>query len=180
VLVRAQDDVDPSGYRTAVREQVRAVAGARTGGSITQRAIIADAVTLVLRVVLALLAAAVVIAIVGIANTLALSVLERGRELAVQRALGMTRRQLRSSLTAEALLLAVVGAVLGIVLGIAYGWAGARSLFGAALDGGVPLVVPWDRVVAMALLAALAGALASVLPGRRAARSSPVAALASE
>jgi putative ABC transport system permease protein len=179
LFARATSDADPSAYRTAVREEVRGVTGARTGGFITQRAEIADAVTIVLRVVLALLGAALVIAIVGIANTLALSVLERSRELAVQRALGMTRRQLRAGLTAEALLLALVGAVLGIVLGIGYGWAGARSLFGGTVSD-VPLVVPWGQVGAMALVAALAGALASVLPGRRAARSSPVAALGAE
>ena len=179
VLLRARPGAGPSAYRTAVREQVAAVPGARTDGAITERAQIEDAVSVALRVVIALLGAAVLIAVVGIANTLSLSVLERSRELAVQRALGMTRRQLRASLTAEALLLAVVGAVLGIVLGAGYGWAGAKALVGSVARE-VPLVVPWALVATMALVAIGAGALASVLPGRRAARMAPVAALAAE
>jgi len=179
VLLRARPDVVPSAYRTSVRQQVTGVPGTRTEGSITQRAEVDDAVSVVLRIVIGLLGAAVLIAVVGIANTLSLSVLERSRELAVQRALGMTRRQLRTSLTVEALLLAVVGAVLGVVLGTGYGWAGARALVGS-VSASVPLVVPWGLVGAMTAVALAAGALASVLPGRRAARMAPVAALASE
>jgi len=178
VLLRAAGGVDPSSFRTAVRREVAGTSGVRTGGSITQRAQVADAVAIVLRVVTGLLGAAVLIAVVGIANTLALSVLERSREFAVQRALGMTRRQLRASLAAEAMLLATVGAVLGVVAGIGFGWAGARAVFGRNVE--VPLAVPWVRVLLTVALAAGAGVLASLLPGRRAARTTPVAALAAE
>ena len=85
-------------------------------------------------VIVGLLAIAVVIALVGIANTLGLSVLERGREHALLRALGVTRRQLRRMLATEAALLALVATVLGTVLGAVFAWAGVRALVVPALD----------------------------------------------
>ena len=78
--------------------------------------------------VVALLGIAVVIALIGIGNTLGLSVLERGRENALLRALGLTRRQLRATLAAEALLLSVVATVLGTVIGVAFAWVGVQAL----------------------------------------------------
>ncbi|WP_369812473.1 FtsX-like permease family protein [Kineosporia sp. A_224] len=124
-----------------------------------------------------LLAVALVISLVGIANTLSLSVLERARESAVSRAIGMTRRQLRVGLAVEAGLLAVVGCLLGVVVGAGLGWAGSVSL----LHGVAPVagpVVPLGRIAAVIGVALLAAVLASVLPGRRAAGVSPTAALA--
>ena len=93
--------------------------------------------------------------------------------------LGLTRRQVRSSLGIEALLLAAVAVVLGLGLGVGYGWAGARALL-ARHVADLPLVVPWDRLAVVAAVTLAAGWLASVLPGRRAARVSPATALASE
>ncbi|HWK80745.1 MAG TPA: FtsX-like permease family protein, partial [Thermomicrobiales bacterium] len=129
-----------------------------------------------LLVVTLLLGVAVVIALVGVGNTLSLSVIERTRESAILRAMGLTRGQMRRMLALEGMLIALVGAALGIVLGIAYGALGTLTLFGDTF--GVALAVPWDRVGLIVLIGLLAGVLASVLPARTALKVSPVAALA--
>ena len=111
-------------------------------------------------------------------NTLSLSVIERRRESATLRALGLTRRQLRGSLAIEGMLIAGVGAVLGAVLGTLYGWAGAATVLGVI--GDVQLQVPWRDLALVVLVALASGLLSSVIPGRTAARTSPVAALGVE
>jgi putative ABC transport system permease protein len=132
--------------------------------------------TTMLLIVTGLLAVAVVIALIGVGNTLALSVVERRQESGLLRALGLTRGQLRAVLAWEALLVAGVAAVLGVVLGTGYGLAGTASVLSAEMP--VVLAVPWGQVGGIVVVAALAGVLASVLPARRAARTPPVAAIA--
>ncbi|MGC4192648.1 MAG: FtsX-like permease family protein [Thermomicrobiales bacterium] len=129
-----------------------------------------------LLIVTLLLGVAVVIALVGVGNTLSLSVIERTRESAVLRALGLTRWQMRRMLALEGMLIASVGVALGIVLGGAYGAIGTLTLFGD--EFGISLVVPWDRVAVIVVIGLLAGVLASVLPARAALKVSPVSALA--
>ena len=115
----------------------------------------------------ALLALSVVIALLGIVNTLALSIHERTRELGLLRAVGMGRAQLRSMVRAEAVVIASLGAVLGVVVAVFFGWA----LVGAMRDLGVSeLVVPVRQLLALVAAATVAGLLAGVLPARRAAR----------
>jgi putative ABC transport system permease protein len=145
-------------------------------GVVTLRDQINEVLDVLLLVVTGLLGIAVVIALIGVGNTLALSVVERRQENGLLRALGLTRGQLRALLAWEALLVAGVAAVLGVTLGGAYGLIGAASVLGGI--GEVVLVVPWLQVVAIVAVATLAGLLASVLPARRAARTSPVAAIA--
>ncbi len=124
---------------------------------------------------LGLLGIAVVIALIGIANTLGLSVLERAREHAMLRALGLTRRQLRRMLAIEAVLLSLVATVLGTVLGVGFAWVGYETFVTRALRDAT-MQVPWLSLVVV-LIAALAGLLAAVLPARRAARVTPAAGL---
>jgi putative ABC transport system permease protein len=126
--------------------------------------------------VLGLLGVAVVIALVGIANTLGLSVLERAREHALLRALGLTRRQLRRMLAAEAMLLSVVATLLGTVIGVGFAWVGYETFVRQAL-GDATMRIPWLSLGAVVFIAALAGLLACVLPARRAARVTPAAGL---
>ncbi|MDK1359353.1 ABC transporter permease [Arthrobacter sp. zg-Y1219] len=147
-------------------------------GAVMERAAFEQVIDVLLMVVTGLLAVAVVIALVGVANTLSLSVLERTRESSLLRALGLTRGQLRGMLALEALLIAGVAALFGCVLGAVYGWLGARSALGSFAD--VALAVPWLQLLAVLAVAILAGLLASVLPARRAARLSPVAGLAAD
>ncbi|MEV4843387.1 FtsX-like permease family protein [Micromonospora matsumotoense] len=135
-------------------------------------------VDMLLAFVTALLGLAVVIALVGVANTLSLSVVERTRENAVLRALGLSRGRMRALLAVEAVLTAVVGALLGIALGVAVS-AGAVA-FVARVGGDFTLVLPWGRlglILAVAVLAALA---ASVLPARRALAGPVVTALGAD
>ena len=118
-----------------------------------------------------------IIAIVGIGNTLGLSVIERTRESALLRALGLQRRELRRMLAVEAALLGAVGAGVGVLAGIGYGWVGAASAFGEAGEP-VALDIPWVQLGLVLLLAVVAALLASVLPARRAAQATPTQALA--
>lgn len=162
----------------AVNEQISsqgyAEASADFGG--TERETYAQILTILLGITIGLLAVAVLVALVGVANTLSLGVIERTGENALLRALGTTRGQMQAMLGWEGVLLALVGAVLGIVLGSAYGVLGIEALLGSAYP--VSITIPWAQVGLVLLLAVLAGGLASVLPGRTAARTAPAAALA--
>lgn len=149
-----------------------------TTGAAVERAFFQRVVNTLLAVVVGLLGVAVVIALVGVTNTLSLSVLERRRESATLRALGLSRAQLRGTLAIEGMLIAGVGSAVGAVLGLLYGWAGARTLLGSLADVG--LTVPWRDLGLVVVVGLLAGFLASVLPGRSAARTSPVEALTVE
>ena len=151
--------------------------GSTLSGSADQRASFDQLLDILLLIVLGLLAVAVVIAIIGVGNTMALSVLERRKESGVLRALGLTRGQLRWMLLWEAMLIAGVAAAIGVVLGSAYGVLAVKSALGE--QGDVQISVPLLQVLAILLVATVAGALASVLPSRRAAKISPVAAIAS-
>jgi putative ABC transport system permease protein len=149
---------------------------AMVAGLVSERAAIDSVLDTLLLVVTGLLGVAVLIALIGVGNTLALSVVERRQENGLLRALGLTRGQLRGLLAWEAVLVAGVAAVLGVLLGGAYGLIGAASVLGGL--GDVVLAVPWLQVATIVAVATLAGLLASVLPARRAARTAPVAAIA--
>jgi len=145
-------------------------------GLASERAAIDSVVDVLLLVVTGLLGVAVLIALIGVGNTLALSVVERRQESGLLRALGLTRTQLRALLAWEAVLVAGVAAVLGVLVGGAYGLVGAATVLGEL--GEVVISVPWLQVGAIVLVATVAGLLASVLPARRAAKTPPVAAIA--
>ncbi|MBT2541662.1 FtsX-like permease family protein [Streptomyces sp. ISL-44] len=131
-----------------------------------------------LNVFYALLSMALAIAALGIANTLAMSVLERRKEIGTLRALGLDRAGVTRMIRLEALLLGGLGATLGTVLGVFLGWALGRTLQESVV--GYTLVVPWGRL-ALGVLIALAGALvASLWPARRAARVDIPAATAAQ
>ncbi|MFE5334688.1 ABC transporter permease [Isoptericola sp. NPDC056573] len=173
---------DPSDAASVVPSIQDAVADteapADVMGAAVERAGFQQVIDTALGIVVGLLAAAVVIALIGVANTLSLSVIERRRESATLRAIGLSKGQLRGMLAVEGLLIALVGAVLGVLLGLVYGWAGAAAALGWA---GTPvIVVPWRDVLVMLVVAAVAGLVASVAPARTAVKTSPVEALASE
>lgn len=128
-----------------------------------------------LAVLYGLLALAVVIAILGIVNTLALSVVERRREIGMLRAVGMQRPQVRRTIYIESVLIAVFGAVVGVLLGLAFGWGFVRTL---ADEGLGTVAVPWGQVVAMLLGSGVVGVLAALWPASRAARTKPLEAIA--
>jgi len=122
-----------------------------------------------------LIGVSVIISLFGIANTLSLSVIERTRESATVRALGLTRRQLGATLLTESVLMALVGVVVGVGFGLIFGPVVIRTAFVAI---GPTVVIPWAWLVGLAALATVAAMAAAVLPARRAARSTIVTALA--
>ena len=127
----------------------------------------ADQFNQLLALVYVLLALAVVVALVGIANTLALSVYERTRELGLLRAVGMARAQVRSMVIGEAVLIAVFGTLLGLAIGLGFGWLLVQALSGEGLG---TLSVPVPTLVVVVVLAAIAGVAAAALPAMRAGR----------
>ncbi|OAK51589.1 hypothetical protein A3K89_11760 [Rhodococcoides kyotonense] len=124
-----------------------------------------------LAVLYGLLALAVVIAILGIVNTLALSVVERRREIGMLRAVGMQRPQVRRTIYLESMLIALFGAIVGLILGVVFGWGFVRTLRDEGL--GV-LTIPWGQMVGMLVGSAVVGIGAALLPAIRAARTRPL------
>ena len=125
----------------------------------------------------ALLGLAVLIALLGISNTLSLSVIERTRESALMRALGLTRGQLRRMLLTEALLMAALAIVLGAGLGVTFGVVMVHA-FTRSTDGQGLLSIPYSHIALYAAIAVGAALAAAALPARRAARTSVVSAMA--
>jgi putative ABC transport system permease protein len=130
-----------------------------------------------LALVYALLALAIVIALLGIGNTLALSIFERTRELGLLRAVGMTRSQLRSTIRWESVIIALQGTFLGLLIGVFFGWALVRALADQGID---QFTIPVVTLGIVVVLAALAGVVAAILPGRRAARLDVLKAIVTE
>jgi putative ABC transport system permease protein len=122
-----------------------------------------------------LLALAILIAVLGIVNTLALSVLERTRELGLLRAIGMRRAQTMRMVTVEAVVISVFGALLGLGVGIGLGSAVVRALKD---EGFTQMAFPWTQMATYLVLAALVGVVAAVLPSIRAARVNVLQAIA--
>ncbi|MGH9093169.1 MAG: FtsX-like permease family protein, partial [Acidimicrobiales bacterium] len=168
------------GQAAALAAADRALAGEPQAQVRTKAQFIADAnrqFQQMVSLVTALLGLAVVIALFGIVNTLALSVVERRREIGLLRALGLSRRQLRAAVRWEAVVVALLGTVLGIVLGLAFGWAVVDALRSQGVDR---FAVPFGELVAFVVLAAVAGVAAAVLPARSAARVDVLAAVTTE
>jgi putative ABC transport system permease protein len=127
--------------------------------------------------VYALLALAVVIALLGIVNTLLLSVFERTHEIGLLRAVGMKRRQVRAMIRSEAVILSVFGAIIGVVVGTALGIAFAASL---KQQGITDIVVPVTSLVVFLVISAFLGLAAASWPARRAAKLDVLAAIATD
>jgi putative ABC transport system permease protein len=137
----------------------------------------AAAVDQLLGLVYALLALAVLIALIGIVNTLMLSVFERTREIGLLRAVGMKRRQVRTMIRSEAVILAIFGAIIGIIVGTGMGVALVSSL---KQQGITDTVVPLSNLAIFLLLAALLGLISASWPARRAARLDVLAAITAQ
>lgn len=178
IWVRAEEDSDPEDLGGDL-EAVASPVDAEVENGLADRAWVDLQLDVLTGAVVGLLGIAVVIALIGIANTLGLSVLERARENALLRALGLTRRQLRATLATEAVLLSVVATVIGTTLGVVFAWVGVQALVRPVIEG-APMVFPWGQLGLVVLVAAVAGLLAGVLPARRAARTAPAVGLSVE
>ncbi|WP_030603461.1 ABC transporter permease [Streptomyces fulvoviolaceus] len=139
---------------------------------------IAQMFTLVLNMLYGLLAMAVLVAVLGVINTLAMSVFERSQEIGMLRAIGLDRKGIKRMVRLESLVISLFGGVLGIGLGVFFGWA-AGELVGSSMAT-YELVMPWARMAVFLLLAATVGVLAALWPARRAARLNMLTAIKSE
>ncbi len=171
----------PTVTTAAALAAVKTVAAQYPGTTVMDRAaykkLQTSGVSQMLNLVYALLALAIIIALLGIGNTLALSIFERTRELGVLRAVGMTRRQLRSTIRWESVITALQGTVLGLLIGVFFGWA----LVLAMKDQGLPVFsIPIRFLVLTVVAAGLAGVVAAIMPSRRAAKLNILQAVVSE
>ncbi|WP_418344900.1 FtsX-like permease family protein [Rhodococcus pyridinivorans] len=167
-LVAVSDDLS----RVAAAE----VPGSEVVGAVQMRQMLEKILDTMLLIVGGLLSVAVVIALIGVGNTMALSVLERRRETAMLRSVGLSRAGVRSLLVREASIIAGVASLLGVVLGLLLGAAGTASVIGPGHIA--PGSVPWWQLAAIVLVGGVAGVVASLVPAQRASRVSPVAAMA--
>ncbi|WP_016998195.1 ABC transporter permease, partial [Kocuria atrinae] len=145
-------------------------------GALMEKASYVSILEIMLTVTLGLLAAAVVVSVLGIASTMSLSVLERVRENSLLRALGLTRRQLGAMIRREALVISLVATIVGLVVGWVFGTLGVMSLVTEGMT--VEPTVPWPGYLAIILAAVVVAVLASAAPVRRATRVTPVEGMA--
>jgi putative ABC transport system permease protein len=139
---------------------------------------IAQMFTLMLNLLYGLLAMAVIVAVLGVINTLAMSVFERSQEIGMLRAIGLDRRNIKRMVRLESLVISLFGGVLGIGLGVFFGWA-AGELVASRMET-YELVLPWARMGVFLLMAGTVGVLAAMWPARRAAKLNMLAAIKAE
>lgn len=177
LVVFADDGVTPSVLQSrldeALLDQPTLIAQDQEAFAADQR----EQIDQFVLIIYALLGLALIIAVLGIVNTLALSVIERTREVGLLRAIGVTRPQLRRMITLESVVIALLGAVLGVVLGTGFGVA----LMYAVRDEGLDVIdVPVDQLALFLVLGVVIGVVAAILPARRAARLDVLTAIATD
>jgi putative ABC transport system permease protein len=176
VLVKTADGVTAARARAALESALAAWPNAELQDQAAYKASITSEIDTILNLIYGLLALAVVIALIGIANTLALSVHERRRELGLLRAVGMTRPQIRASIRWESVMIALLGTGLGFFLAIAGSWGIVKAI---SKTETLSLSVPPVQLLVIVTLAAVAGVVAAVGPARRAAKLDILDAIAS-
>jgi putative ABC transport system permease protein len=177
VLIRKASGVSMASTEAAVKTVSQGFPGTSVLDKSQYEAQVAAPIKQLLGLVDVLILMAVIIALLGIGNTLALSILDRIRELGLMRAVGMTRRQLRTTIRLESVVIALQGAVLGLVIGLIFGWAVVHAL---NIMGTSVVSIPYRSLMEMVVLAAVAGVIAAVAPARRAARLNVLRAVVTE
>jgi putative ABC transport system permease protein len=177
VLVKAAPGVSQAQARVAADRVAKQFPNVKLEDQAQFRRSQAAQINQLLGLINALLGLAILIAAIGIVNTLALSIYERTREIGLLRAVGMMRRQVRSMIRWESVIIAVFGALLGTAVGMFFGWAMVRALS----DQGISvLAIPGGQLLAYLLLAGVIGVLAALRPARRAARLDVLSAISYE
>jgi putative ABC transport system permease protein len=177
VFVKAADGVSSTAALAAVQREADGYPGSKVLDQTEYKEQQLAFVDQMLGLVYALLALAILIALLGIGNTLALSIIERTRELGLLRAVGMTRAQLRSTIRWESVMIAVQGTLLGLLVGIFFGWALVTAMADEGLN---TFTLPVVSLAVVVMVAAFAGVVAAILPARRAARMDVLQAVISE
>ncbi|MEU4111930.1 ABC transporter permease [Streptomyces sp. NPDC027717] len=177
LYVNAAPGTDAAALRSSLESDLKSYPQLQVRDQADYKKLVHDQISVLLFLVYALLGLAIVIAVLGVVNTLALSVVERTREIGLLRAIGLSRRQLRRMIRLESVVIAVFGAVLGLALGLVWGVCGQQVL---ALRGLKELQVPWGTIVAVVIGSAVVGVVAALLPALRASRMNVLAAIAHE
>jgi putative ABC transport system permease protein len=175
VIARIADGVDPGAARLAVETALEPFPQADLQSNAEFRAQQEGQINQLLAVITALLGAAIAIAVIGIAITLALSVLERTHEIGLLRAVGMSRRQLRRTIRWESVIVSVFGALVGVAVGVPLGVALSLAVPKTIIDG---LAFPTTTVILVLVFAVVAGVLAAWYPARKAAKMDILDAIA--
>ncbi|MFF4604588.1 ABC transporter permease [Streptomyces sp. NPDC001339] len=177
VMVKTKD-----GATEATKDSLAASLGKNPAITINDKQDVSNAIAqmfnLMLNMLYGLLAMAVIVAVLGVINTLAMSVFERSQEIGMLRAIGLDRRGIKRMVRLESLVISLFGGVLGIGLGVFFGWA-AGELIGGSLPT-YELILPWGRIGVFLAVAAVVGVLAALWPARRAARLNMLAAIKAE
>jgi putative ABC transport system permease protein len=177
VFVKAEEGADVAAVQAGLEEALAPYPNIQSQDQAAFRDEYAALITQVLNLVTALLLLAVVIALFGVMNTLFLSIYERTRELGLLRAVGLTRRQTRSMVRWEAVIISIMGALFGVVIGIAFGWALQQAL---ASEGFTELGIPGGQILVYVVLAAVLGVFFAIFPARRAAKLNVLRAISYE
>ncbi|HEY2813597.1 MAG TPA: FtsX-like permease family protein [Acidimicrobiales bacterium] len=177
IIVKLNSGVSIADGRAAVETVAKPYPNAKVQDRQTYTDQVFGMVNQILSLVYVLLAFAILIALMGIANTLSLSIFERTRELGLLRAVGETRSQLRSMVRWESVIVALFGTLGGVALGTLCGWALVET---ASESGFARFALPLFSLIVLLVLGALAGVVAGIRPARRAARLDVLRAIATE
>lgn len=177
VYVKLKPGVDPDAAKPALDKIVAQFHGVELTDQTGLKQQFESRINQLLGVIVALLALALFIALIGIMNTLLLSIVERTHEIGLLRAIGMTRQQVRSTVRWEAVIVAVFGALLGLVIGVALGWAMVRALRDQGFSA---FALPFGQLAVYVVVAGIAGVVAAAYPARRAARLDVLRAISTE
>ncbi|QGU03975.1 ABC transporter permease [Corynebacterium comes] len=174
LFVTFQEGVDPEVVHESVVDAINPYGVLQVMTKEQYRVTSAEQINQLLALVYALLALSVVIAVLGIINTLALSIMERRHEFGMLRAVGMQRSQIGRMVTIESVHIAVLGAVMGIVSGTWLGWCFVRTLSDQGINR---WAIPWDQMALIPVAAVVVGVVAAIWPARKAAQTSPLRAV---
>lgn len=177
LYVNAASGSDPADLRKDLERALDPYPQVQVRDQADYKELVGQQIAVMLYLVYALLGLAIVIAVLGVINTLALSVVERTREIGLLRAIGLSRVQLRRMIRLESVVIAVFGALLGLALGLVWGVAVQQVL---ALEGLTAFAVPWGTVIAVVVGSVVVGLAAAVLPALRASRMNVLTAIAHE
>ncbi len=175
ILVNGAEDVDQEQFRADIEAAVADFIVVQVKSSSEYAGETVQIINTMMNILYALLALAVIVAIIGIINTLALNVIERRQEIGMLRAVGTKRGQVRTMITLESVQIAIYGAIVGMLIGLGLGWAFVTVMSGEGLDA--PATVPWGQLIWMLVGSAVVGVIAALWPAHKAAKTPPLEAI---